>query len=247
MKVSLPDRRIALGRLLRGGLPVAACVVLATLVGGGPIRAAGYTVQVHNYAFVAPNGGSTVTIRVGDKVTWVVAAVSDPHTVTSGHPGAIDNRFADHPASLGLLTSGQSFTTTFTNPGTYPYFCEIHPEQMSGVVKVLAASTPAPTAQPTPHLTQTTTAAPIVTPPITPAPTPPGLPTAAPSAAPAPTPSAGPSAAMSPAPSPTAAAELPASAGSAGAPAAFVLGGLAAIGMVLLLVRARRQRIRRGA
>ncbi|MBA3877300.1 MAG: hypothetical protein C0498_10240 [Anaerolinea sp.] len=143
-------------RALFGG-----AIALAILAWAGPAGAAEFIVQARNYEFVVPGGGSSLTVRVGDRVTWV--ASGDPHTVTSGAPGAIDDRFADRPASAGILLDGESFTTTFTAPGTYPYFCEVHAEQMRGTVIVLATSTPSPTATPTESPASTSTPAPTRT------------------------------------------------------------------------------------
>jgi plastocyanin len=42
------------------------------------------------------------------------------------------------PSPVDILP-GQSFTLTFTEPGTYPYTCNLHPA-MNGVVVVLPAS-----------------------------------------------------------------------------------------------------------
>lgn len=126
--------------------------------------AAGQTVGAINFTFVAPGGGSSLTIVVGGEVTWV--ASGDPHTVTSGSPGAIDDRFVDHPASVAFLFDGDRFTTTFPTSGTYPYFCEVHPEQMRGTVIVVAGATTAPTPAATPRPTVRPTPAP------TPVPTP---------------------------------------------------------------------------
>jgi plastocyanin len=183
-------------RALRQASAVVA-VVAAALAIAMPGRAAEYTIQAVNYEYVAPSGGSSLTVSAGDQVTW--QASGDPHTVTSGAPGAIDDKFVDRPASEGFLGNGDTFTTTFATPGTYPYFCEIHFEQMSGFITVVAAATPAPTPVPTP----------VPTPRPTPRPTPP--PSAAPTAAPTPRPTlavtpspvASSTARPSPSPSPT--------------------------------------------
>lgn len=65
-----------------------------------------------------------VRIRAGGTVTWVNR---DPvvHTVTAN-----DQRWGSE-----LLTEGQLYTHTFTQPGRYPYHCTPHP-QMTGVVIV---------------------------------------------------------------------------------------------------------------
>lgn len=191
--------------LRRVGAPHVAALGLVGLLGllaAGPGLAAGHTVQAQNYAFVAPGGGSSLTVTAGDQVTWVGSG--DPHTVTSGGVGAIDDRFLDKPASAGYLEAGDTFTTTFATPGSYPYFCEVHGATMSGLVTVVAAVTPPPTKAPTVPPTKAPTPAP--TPRPTPAPTPPPTPITTPppavATAPATTvPSPGESAEPSPSPS----------------------------------------------
>jgi len=259
------DLRSAGGRRGRGIAAIAiatrpslAAVGLALAVLFLPLtgQAAGYTIQARNYEFVAPGGGSALTVTVGDAVTW--QASGDPHTVTSGTPGAVDNRFDDHPASVGLLLDGDSFSTTFTSPGTYPFFCEIHPEQMSGTITVVAAATPAPTPAPTPGPTRAPTPkpTPVPTPPPTvppptapPATSPSSSPVASraslpPSATPIPSPTATPSSGTTPIPSPS--AEGSAASGAAGGSALpiviIVLAAAAALGGLTLARRRRAGR-----
>ena len=69
----------------------------------------------------------TIVIGVNNTVTWVNSD-DVPHTVTSSG-GSFDS---------GNINSGQSWTYTFTAPGTYPYFCSYHP-WMKGTVIVKAA------------------------------------------------------------------------------------------------------------
>jgi nitrite reductase (NO-forming) len=66
----------------------------------------------------------TVVIGVNSTVVWTNADTME-HTVT-----ATDKSF-----DSGLIEPGQSFTWTFTSPGTYTYFCAIHP-WMKGTVIV---------------------------------------------------------------------------------------------------------------
>jgi len=211
-------------------------------------RAAGHTIAARNYEFAAPGGGSTLTIVAGDQVTWV--ASGDPHTVTSGAPGAIDDRFADRPAATGFLTAGDTFTTTFPTPGTYPYFCEVHFETMRGTVIVVAASTPtvtptrAPASTPTPARTVAPTPRPTAaaTPALTPRPTvaATSAPTVAPSAAA--TPALQPSGSEA-SPTPTSGPAGPASsdAPSGGLPVVlFALLGAAVAGGIVVAARRGR-------
>lgn len=105
--------------------------------------AAGHQVQISDSAF----GTQVLTVQVGDTVTW--NNVDDrPHTVTSA--GAFDS---------GNLDEGASFSFTFTEPGTYDYICEYHPDMRATVV-VQAAATPATPAPATPAPASAATAAP---------------------------------------------------------------------------------------
>jgi plastocyanin len=81
-----------------------------------------------------------ITARVNDTVTWTNND-TEAHTVTSGIGAGIEsliNNKRGTPNGLfhsGPFKPGQSWTHTFTKPGTYTYFCTIHP-WMDGVVTV---------------------------------------------------------------------------------------------------------------
>lgn len=72
-------------------------------------------------------------VPVGTTVRWTNL---DPiaHTVTSGVSDG-SSTTADGLFDSGLLNENQTFTFTFTEPGTYPYFCLPHP-WMRGTVTV---------------------------------------------------------------------------------------------------------------
>ncbi len=80
------------------------------------------TVQVDNMKF-AP---STLTVRVGDTVTWKFSD-STPHAVQ----GIGDTAMG---INSPIFTEGE-WSHTFTTPGTYRYLCPLHPE-MRGTVTV---------------------------------------------------------------------------------------------------------------
>jgi plastocyanin len=67
----------------------------------------------------------TVTIQAGGKVTWLNED-SAPHTATADE-GSFDT---------GTIQEGKIKSEAFKEPGTYGYFCEIHPE-MRGTVEVV--------------------------------------------------------------------------------------------------------------
>jgi len=78
------------------------------------------SVSIFNFAF----NPSAITVRAGTTITWTNND-SASHTVTSD-----TNTFAS-----GTLSTGQSFSATFSTPGTYAYHCAIHPS-MTGTVIV---------------------------------------------------------------------------------------------------------------
>jgi len=71
-----------------------------------------------------------ININSGDSVSWTNND-NDIHTVTSGSDEgpSIGQEF-----DSGTLGEGQSFTHKFENPGTYEYFCSIHPSMVGEVI-----------------------------------------------------------------------------------------------------------------
>jgi len=115
------------------------------------VMAAGVAVPVRaNDADVSIVGTSfqpaTITVGVDDTVKWTTTqSIGQQHSVTSGKPGAADQGKV-FDSGLGLQENGQSFSFTFNTPGTYDYFCQVHPTQMIGQVIVTAAGGSAPPA-----------------------------------------------------------------------------------------------------
>jgi plastocyanin len=79
-------------------------------------------VTIEGFAF----NPQTIEISSGDTVTWTNND-SAQHTVTQDPAGS---GFAS-----GNLSQGATFENTFDTPGTFAYFCEIHPN-MTGTVVV---------------------------------------------------------------------------------------------------------------
>ena len=189
---------------------ILAAIALLTLVPIGSVQAETLTVAAVNFRFEP----ETRTASVGDVVRWTFAG--DPHTVTSGAPGAPDGRF-----DSGIKNPGDTYQVTLSDAGTFRYFCAIHPEQMFGTLVVSGGSdpTPKPTAKPTSKPTAKPTAQPTARPTArpttrpTPAATEPptAAPTAAPSATPAATASATPASTPTPTASPTPSSPAPSS------------------------------------
>jgi plastocyanin len=71
----------------------------------------------------------TMTVAAGTEVTWRQED-NTIHTLTSGVPGNKTGTFDRR--SFG---QGDEFSFTFSEPGTFRYFCDIH-ESMRGLVTV---------------------------------------------------------------------------------------------------------------
>ena len=77
-------------------------------------------------------------VKAGTSVTW---SQRDPgaHTVTSGtveQGGAGVTPAPDELFDSGSLSTDDTFEHTFEDPGTYPYFCSLHPATMRGEIVV---------------------------------------------------------------------------------------------------------------
>ncbi|MEB3311362.1 MAG: plastocyanin [Snowella sp.] len=64
----------------------------------------------------------TVTIKAGDTVKWVNNKLA-PHNVVFDGSSEVATK-ASHKALV--FSPGESFESTFTEPGTYSYYCEPH-------------------------------------------------------------------------------------------------------------------------
>jgi plastocyanin len=89
------------------------------------------------------------TVEAGTTVVWTVTkSIGEPHTVTSGKLGDADaGKLFD--SGMILKDDGQTYQFTFTSPGTFTYFCTVHPTEMTGTITVTgtaASGAPAPSA-----------------------------------------------------------------------------------------------------
>jgi plastocyanin len=99
-------------------------------------------VMIENFAYNPVD----ITVPVGTTVTWVNQD-SVGHTVTEGDPNSpkpanlrvFDSSGEGLTGKVALIGPGQSWSYTFTTPGTYEYYCIVHP-YMIGQVTVTAAS-----------------------------------------------------------------------------------------------------------
>jgi plastocyanin len=78
-------------------------------------------VVIDNFVFKP----ATLTVKAGTKVTWVNRD-DVPHTATST---AKPRRF-----NSGTLDTDDVFSHTFNQPGTYEYFCAVHPHMTGRII-----------------------------------------------------------------------------------------------------------------
>ena len=78
-------------------------------------------IEIKDFAFNPP----TLTVKSGEKVTWINRD-DEPHTIVS-----VEKQFKKSTA----LDTDQEFTITAGTPGTYSYFCSVHPK-MTGTIVV---------------------------------------------------------------------------------------------------------------
>jgi plastocyanin len=119
---------------MRRSVPVAVVVALAfgTVAAMSFARSGGRSVnmaqektvsevKIDNFSF----SPTTLTVPAGTTVTWTNRD-DIPHTVVS----------TDDPRIFKskVLDTDEKFSFTFSKPGTYPYFCSIHPKMTGKVV-----------------------------------------------------------------------------------------------------------------
>jgi plastocyanin len=107
------------------GAATAATLAAVVLPGRADNAAAGGAVSIDNFTF----GPQTLTVKAGTAVSWTNKD-DIPHGIASANNGFVKSR---------ALDTDDSYSFTFTTPGTYQYFCYIHPH-MTGTIVVEAAS-----------------------------------------------------------------------------------------------------------
>jgi amicyanin len=115
------------GALLAAALGAVCAPVVAPFVlpARAQSAAAANSISIDNFTFNPP----TLTVKAGTTVTWTNKD-DIPHGVASSN-----NAFTRSKA----MDTDDSFSFTFTTPGTYQYFCYIHPH-MTGTIVVQAAT-----------------------------------------------------------------------------------------------------------
>lgn len=79
----------------------------------------GIEINIDNFSFTPP----AVTVKAGTQITWTNRD-DIPHTVVS----------SDDAFKSKALDTDDKFSFTPTKPGTYNYFCSLHPKMTAKVV-----------------------------------------------------------------------------------------------------------------
>jgi plastocyanin len=84
-----------------------------------PAAVAGPQITIDNFTF----SPSALTVAAGTTVTWINHD-DVPHTVTA----------QDHTFTSSGLDTDDHFSHQFTIPGTYTYYCTIHPKMTATII-----------------------------------------------------------------------------------------------------------------
>jgi plastocyanin len=97
-------------------------MLVGAAIAATPVRAQDVEVKIDNFTF----NPQQITVKAGTTVTWVNHD-DIPHTATS-KTGVFKSK---------ALDTDDKFSFTFATPGSYPYFCALHPH-MTGTIVVEA-------------------------------------------------------------------------------------------------------------
>jgi plastocyanin len=100
-------------------MAVASVLVLHPTGAKGEAAASRMEVRVDNFTF----GPATLTVPVNSTVTWVNQD-DLPHVIAS-NDGVFKSK---------ALDTEDKYSFTFSKPGTYAYFCSIHPKMVGTII-----------------------------------------------------------------------------------------------------------------
>jgi plastocyanin len=110
--------------IIAAALGATAAIPLAAIVqAAGEAATTAGAIGIDNFIFTPKN----LTVKAGTTITWTNRD-DIPHGIASAN-----NAFKRSKA----LDTDDSFSFSFTTPGTYQYFCYLHP-QMTGTIVVEA-------------------------------------------------------------------------------------------------------------
>jgi amicyanin len=105
-------------------LGAASALALAAAILPGQAQSPASAVSIDNFTF----NPQKLTVKAGTTVTWTNKD-DIPHAIA-----AVDKEFKSK-----VLDTDNGFSFTFTTPGSYDYFCSLHPH-MTGTIVVETAT-----------------------------------------------------------------------------------------------------------
>jgi len=112
-------RAINMGAILGLSLLLMSSAFVHSFVTEAQEKPATNEVNIDNFMFTAME----LTIAPGTQVTWVNKD-DVPHTVVS----------VEHKFKSKALDTDEMFSFTFQDPGTYEYFCSVHPKMTGKII-----------------------------------------------------------------------------------------------------------------
>jgi plastocyanin len=127
MGSAMPISKTLQSALLAASLGAVCAPIVAPLVllAHAQSTASANGISIDNFTFNPP----TLTVKAGTTVTWTNKD-DIPHGIASANNAFVRSKAMD---------TDDSFSFIFTTPGTYQYFCYIHPH-MTGTIVVQAAT-----------------------------------------------------------------------------------------------------------
>jgi plastocyanin len=113
--------KIKIAALLCGISGFSVLALAGEMKGTGTSGAGQNKIEIKDFAF----NPQTITVKSGEKITWINRD-EEPHTVVS-----VEKQFKKSTA----LDTDQEFMVVAGSPGTYSYFCSVHPK-MTGTIIV---------------------------------------------------------------------------------------------------------------
>jgi plastocyanin len=96
-----------------------AALFAIAMLGAASAQAADVTVKIDNFTF----SPESTEVAVGTTVTWLNED-DIPHAIATN-----ERQFKSH-----ALDTGDSFSFTFTQAGSYDYFCSLHPHMKGKII-----------------------------------------------------------------------------------------------------------------
>jgi plastocyanin len=108
-------------------LALLAATLITTVAGSQtPAIADGLSVDIVEPSLIPQTWGynpDPITVHAGDTVYWTNTGIA-PHSVTADN-GSFDS---------GIMRSGQQWSLTTSTPGTFAYYCSLHPDMRSALI-----------------------------------------------------------------------------------------------------------------